>query len=154
MVDFKKDAWLYALIAAILAIIGVLVPWGSVEVLGETVYSWLGGVVQYSSEDILPAGITEGWNGGNGLNLWTLGLTMFSIAILLVISINTWKGKEFKWDWLMYVLTGIVLFIFPILTLALEGVKKAFPIGGIFIIISGVIAIGAFAVDKFIAGRE
>jgi len=153
MVDLKKDTWLYALVAAILAIIGILVPWGSLEVLGETVYSWLGGSVNYAGADIPLAGITEGWFGVGGLGIWTLGLTMFSIAILLVYSINTWKGKEFKWDWLMYILTGIVLLIFPILTMALEGVEDAFPIGGIFIIISGVLAITAFVIDKFI-GRE
>ncbi|MCK4478965.1 MAG: hypothetical protein KAV01_00410 [Candidatus Lokiarchaeota archaeon] len=148
MVDLKKDSWFYALIAAILAIIGVLVPWGSLEVMGITIYSWLGGMIGYYS-----GGGYDDWMGGNALNIWTLGLTMFSIAILLVYSINTWKGKEFKWDWLMYILTGIVLLIFPILTMVLEGVEDAFPIGGIFIIISGVLAITAFVIDKFI-GRE
>ena len=140
MVDFKKDTWLYALIAGILALIGILVPWA----FNDPVYSWLGGIIAN----------TDGtWGGINGLNLWTLGLTMFSIAILLVYSINTWRGKEFKWDWLMYILTGIVLFIFPILTLVLEGITDAIPIGGIFIIIAGVLAIVAFVIDKFL-GKE
>ncbi|MBY9005152.1 MAG: hypothetical protein KGD63_00150, partial [Candidatus Lokiarchaeota archaeon] len=97
MVNFKKDAWLYALIAAILAIVGILVPWGSLDVGPFVVYSWLGGAITNVDGD---------WIGGNGLSLWTLGLTMFSIAILLVYSINTWRGKEFKFDWLMYILTG------------------------------------------------
>lgn len=144
MVNFKKDAWLYALIAAILAIVGILVPWGSLDTGPSVVYSWLGGAI---------ANIDGDWIGINGLSLWTLGLTMFSIAILLVYSINTWRGKEFKFDWLMYILTGIVLLIFPILTLVLEGTTDAIPIGGIFVIIAGVIAIGAFVVDKFL-GKE
>ena len=145
MVDFKKDTWLYALIAAILALIGILVPWGSIDLgAGITQYGWLGGVIANMDGD---------WGGINGLNLWTLGLTAFSIAILLFYSINTWRGKEFKWDWLMYILTGIVLLIFPILTLVLEGTTDAIPIGGIFIIIAGVLAIVAFVLDKFV-GRE
>ena len=31
MVDFKKDSWLYALIAAILALIAIFTPWGTVD---------------------------------------------------------------------------------------------------------------------------
>lgn len=142
MVDFKKDTWLYGLIAGILALIGILVPWNSVELgMGITQYNWLGGFIGYADGD---------FGGINGLSIWTLGLTAFSIVILLVYSINTWKGKEFKWDWLMYILTGIVLFIFPILTLALEAPTDAIPIGSIFVIIAGLVAIAAFALDKFI----
>ncbi|GAG49263.1 unnamed protein product, partial [marine sediment metagenome] len=49
--------------------------------------------------------------------------------------------------------SGIAMLIFPILALILEATEDAIPIGGIFIIIAGVIGIGAFAVDKFI-GKE
>jgi len=147
MVDFKKDTWLYALIAAILAIIAIFTPWGSVEVMTVTIQSWMGGGVQYWGS---PA---DSWVG-SGLSLWTFGLTVFSIALLLFYGVNTWRGKEFKWDWLMYLLSGLVMLICPILTLVLEGTSGAVigfaPIG---IIIAGVIAIGAFAVDKFV-GRE
>ena len=158
MVDFKKDTWLYALIAAILAIIALFTPWGTLEIdltlLGFDTYtasSWLGGAVQNIPG--LPAVMGPEWQG-NGLGLWTFGLTVFSIALLLFYGVNTWKGKEFKWDWLMYLLSGLVMLICPILTLVLEGTSGAVigfaPIG---IIIAGVIAIGAFAVDKFV-GRE
>lgn len=144
MVDFKEDAWLYALIAGILAIIGILVPWDSVPLFfGLEQYNWLEGFVSNIDGD---------WIGAKGLNLWTLGLTAFSIAVLLIYSINTWKGQEFKWDWLMYILTGIVLVLFPILTLVLEGTEASI-YGSILVIISGIFAIGAFVVDKFI-GRE
>ena len=146
MVDFKKDAWIYALIAAILALIGILVPWGMVEFMGVDIYGWLNGSVAYYGD---PADL---WMG-EGLKLWTFGLTSMSIAALFLIGISTWKGMEWKWDWLIYVLSGIAMLIFPILTLILEATEDAIPIGGIFIIIAGVIGIGAFAVDKFI-GRE
>ena len=142
MVDFKNDTWLYGLIAGILALIGIIVPWGSVELgFGITQYGWLGGIIYNVDGD---------WTGGNGLNIWTLALTAFSISILLLYSINTWRGKEFKWDWLMYILTGIILLILPILTLVLEGTTNATPIGSIFIIIAGVVAIIAFVLDKFV----
>ena len=149
MVDFKKDSWLYALIAAFIAIIGILIPWSIYGAGGGlTVYSWLGGLIQYGS-----GGGYDEWVGSSGLSVWTLGLSIFSIAILLIYSINTWKGKEFKWDWLMYLLTGLVLIIFPILTLILEGFEEAFPLGSIFLIIAGVIAIVAFVVDKFVSRK-
>jgi hypothetical protein len=142
MVDFKKDTWLYGLLAGILALIGLIIPWGSVELgFGITQYGWLGGLITNVDGD---------WVGGNGLNLWTLALTATSITILLIYSINTWRGKEFKWDWLMYILTGIILLIFPILTLVLEGTTNATPIGSIIIIIAGVVAIIAFVLDKFV----
>ncbi len=146
MVDFKKDAWLYALIAAILALIGILVPWGYVESFGIDVYGWLNGYVQYAGDPV------DAW-AGDGLKLWTFGLTCMSIAALFLIGISTWKGMEWKWDWLIYILSGIAMLIFPILALVLEATEDAIPIGGIFIIIAGIIGIGAFAVDKFI-GKE
>jgi hypothetical protein len=146
MVDFKKDTWLYALIAAIVAIIAILTPWGSITILGTTYQSWMGGGVTF----ITPGDV---WTGA-GLSLWTFGLTVFSIAILLIYGVNAWRGKEFKWDWLMYLLAGLVLLIFPILTLVLEGTTGAVigfaPIG---LIIAGIIAIGAFCVDKFVGGE-
>ena len=160
MVDFKKDAWLYALIAAVVAIIAILTPWGSLDVnMGLagtiTVYSWMGGIVQYIP-DLTAAqeaiGLVE-WSG-TGLSLWTFGLVIASIAALLIYGINTWRGNEFKWDWLIYAVAGIILLIFPILTLILEGTSGAdisfAPIG---LIIAGIIAIGAFVVDKFL-GKE
>ncbi len=146
MVDFKKDAWLYALIAAILSIIALLTPWYGYEFMGVTTQVWLGGTVGYIISG-------NAWIG-YGLSLWTLGLTVFSIALLLFYSVSTWRGKEFKWDWLMYLLAGLTMLICTILTLVLESFSFAVigfaPIG---LIIASIIAIGAFAVDK-ILGRE
>lgn len=146
MVDFKKDSWVYALIAAILAIIAILTPWSSFEYMGITAHMWLGGTVNY----ITPV---NGWSG-SGLSLWTLGLTVFSIALLLFYGVNTWRGKEFKWDWLMYLLAGLTMLICTILKLVLEtGSRVVIGFAPIGLIIASIIAIGAFAVDK-ILGRE
>jgi len=54
----------------------------------------------------------------------------------------------------MYLLAGLVMFICTILTLILENFPAAvFGFAPIGLIIAGVIAIGAFVVDKFV-GRE
>ncbi|MFX1366757.1 MAG: hypothetical protein ACFFCE_12570 [Promethearchaeota archaeon] len=144
MVNFKEDTWFYALIAAIIALISLLTPWGSIDVLGTDVYSWLGGTVSYWGN---PA---DAWDG-NGLGLWTLGVTMMSIGILLVISINAMRGGGLKLDWLIYAVTGILMLILTILTLTFEGTEGAVigfaPIG---LIIASIFAISAFAVDKFV----
>jgi len=146
MVDFKKDAWLYALIAAILAIIAIFTPWRIIDYMGITWLEWLGGTVIYNTT-------FDVW-GGSGLTLWTLGLTIFSIALLLFYGVNTWRGKEFKWAWLMYLLAGLAMLICTILTLILESFPAAvFAFAPIGLIIAGVIAIGAFVVDKFV-GRK
>ena len=151
MVDLKKDSWLYALIAAVLAFIAILTPWGTVEQLFGDVSVWLTGMITYSAD--YPAPMSE-WQG-MGLQTWTLGITLMSIAALLLLSISTWKGKEWKWDWLIYVLAGIGMLIFPILALVLEATEDAIigfaPIG---IIIAGVLSIAAFVIDKFIGGKE
>ncbi len=143
MVDFKKDTWLYALIAAILLIIAVLTPWGSLDVGPYVVQSWMGGIVPYAGD---PA---ELWLG-TGASLGTFGLTMLSLGLLLFYGLHSWKGMEFKWDWLVYLIIGIVLIICPILVLVLESVEDAVigfaPIG---VIIAGVICIVAFVMDKF-----
>ena len=143
MVDFKKDTWLYAVLAAGVALIAILTPWGSVDAGAYDVYGWLTGSVSYATSPI------DAW-GGAGVQAWTLGLTCMSIAVLLMIGIGTWKGREYKWDWLFYVLAGIAMIIFPILALVLESTSGATigfaPIG---IIIAGVISVVAFVMDKF-----
>jgi hypothetical protein len=138
MVDFKKDTWIYGLLSAIFAIIGILVPWE----YDDPVSTWGAGIINDDGDWL-----------GTGATLWTLGLTFMSIAALLIISISTWKGKDWKWDWLFYVLTGIIMLIFPILALVYEATEGAMPIGPIFIIIAGVIGIAAFVLDKFIGGE-
>ncbi|MFX1501872.1 MAG: hypothetical protein ACFFDH_12985 [Promethearchaeota archaeon] len=150
-IDFKTDTWLYALIAVILIIISIFTPWGSQELLGVTYYSWMGGSVTYAGD---PA---DAWVAANptGLSLWTFGITMLSLGILLVLGIQSMKGKELKWDWLIYLVLGLALLIFPILALALESVSGGVigfaPIG---IIISGVVLIIAFVMDKIVGPRS
>jgi len=151
MVDFKKDTWIYALIAAVLALIAILTPWGTIEQFGMDISVWLTGQVTYSAD--YPAPMSE-WQG-LGLQTWTLGITLMSITALLFLSISTWKGKEWKWDWLIYVLAGIAMLIFPILALILEaGEDSTIGFAPIGIIIAGVLAITAFVIDKFVAGGE
>jgi hypothetical protein len=143
MVDFKKDTWLYALIAFILLVISMFTPWGSLDVGPYVVQSWMGGVVQYAGD---PADV---WFG-NGATLWTLGITAFCAGLFLFYGLHGWKGMEFKWDWLVYLLAGIALIIFPIIALVLESTEDGIigfaPIG---VIIAGVVSILAFVMDKF-----
>ena len=148
MVDLKNDSWLYALIAAVLALIAILTPWGTIASgMGYDISVWLTGSVMYAGDPV------DMW-AGLGLQTWTLGITMMSISALLLLSISSWKGKEWKWDWLIYVLVGIAMLIFPIMALILEGTEDATigfaPIG---IIIAGVLSIVAFVIDKFVGGE-
>ncbi|MCK4286419.1 MAG: hypothetical protein KAX18_09460 [Candidatus Lokiarchaeota archaeon] len=144
MVNIKEDGWFYALIAAILGIISVFTPVATQEVLGITISTWLGGVIQYWSgtgADI--------WVGIVGSQVYYLGLTLICVTLLLVYSINSWRGKEFKWDWLIYILTGLGMFIFSILfwTQLPSGTNIGFASIGIFI--ASIVAILAFVIDKF-----
>lgn len=160
MVDFKKDSWLYALIAAVLAVISIYTPWGSYEisVYGETVaiYTWLGGFVGIFENDLTATGIEEGWFG-SGLSLYTFAFVISSITLLLYFSLRSFRGTEFGWDWLAYLLTGVIMLVFTILTLLLEpvpyraGTIERLQIGfaPIGIIIASVLAIIAFIFEKF-----
>ena len=137
-----------ALVAGILALISILTPWGSLDVGPYIVYSWLGGGVAYAGDPV------DEWMYavGSGASLWTFAIVMITTTLLLFVSINTWRGKEFKWDWLIYLLCGIGLIIFPILALVFEATEDAVigfaPIG---LIIAGCIAIVAFVFDKFMS---
>ena len=153
-IDFKKDTWLYVLIAAVLALISIFTPLGTVEggtILGQDLPDftiWWTSVITYS-EDLDP-----NWWGGGAASLWTLGITCMSIAILLFYGIHNMKGMDFKWDWLVYGLVGIALIIFPILMMVFDSDTAMFgeitigfaPIG---ILISGIICIVAFVFEKF-----
>ncbi|MFX0082146.1 MAG: hypothetical protein ACFE94_10380 [Candidatus Hodarchaeota archaeon] len=144
MVDFKKDTWIYILIAAILAIIALFTPVSSDEVAGITTQNWWSGIISYVS-----GGGFDDWMGGGTATLWTFGITAFSTALLLFYGLHSWRGMEFKWDWLVYVLVGIALIIFPILMLVYdaEGLTVGFaPIG---VLIAGIICIIAFIFEKF-----
>jgi len=145
MVNFKEDSWLYALIAAILGAISIFTPSASQTTAGVTQQVWLGGFVSY-----LSGGGFDDWFGTQGAQLWYLGVSLVCITLLMVYSINSWRGKEFKWDWLIYLLTGLGMFIFSILFWtdpALEDVDIGFASIGIFI--AGILAILAFVLDKF-----
>ena len=160
MVDFKKDSWLYALIASVLALISIFTPWGSYEasMLGETVtvYIWLGGFVGIFANDIPAAGIEEGWFG-SGLSLYTFAFIIASITLILYFSLRSFRGTEFGWDWLAYLLTGVVMLVFTILTLIFEPVPyRASPIEALLIgftpigiIIASLLLIIAFIFAKF-----
>ena len=156
MVDFKKDTWFYALIAAILLIVAILTPWGSLEVTDPItldkamIYSWMGGAVQYYDGALPTFGIAAGDWLGTGASLWTFGFTMLSLGLLLFYGLHGWKGMEFKWDWLVYLLIGIVLIIFPILALVFEAPEDSLPVFAPFgVIIAGALCIVAFVMDKF-----
>lgn len=153
MVDFKKDTWLYGLIAGILALIGILVPAGGLEVGGDTIWIWFGDIVAYNA-DADPTWFALGYFGGNTAGLWTLVLAAMFGALFLWYGIHGMKGMEFKWDWLVYLLGGIVCVILPILFWAFAaeappGADIVFGPAPLLILFAGAVAIVAFVMDKF-----
>ena len=145
LVNFKEDSWLYALISAILGVISIFTPAFNTEAaMGGTTNYWLGGLIGY-----MTGGDTDEWGGYVGGNLWYLGITLISITLLLVYAINAWRGKEFKWDWLIYLLSGLGMFIFSILFWVYFDTDYTIGFASIGIFISGIIAIVAFVFDKF-----
>ena len=145
MVDFKKDTWLYILIAAVLLIIALFTPVASDKAAGVTTQAWWGGIITY-----LSGGGTDLWVGGGAATIWTFGFAAFSLALLLFYGIHNMKGMEFKWDWLVYIIVGIVLIIFPILMFVFdsEGLTVGFaPIG---VLLAGVLCVVAFVFEKFL----
>ncbi|MFX1410811.1 MAG: hypothetical protein ACFFA6_10680 [Promethearchaeota archaeon] len=149
MVDFKKDTWIYALIAAILAIIGILVPSGGLDFAGSTTWTWFGSLIYYNAD----ADPTWFSGGGNTAGLWTLVLAAMSAAIFLWYGLHGMKGMEFKWDWLVYLLLGIVCVIFPILywVYVEEPIvgENVFGPAPLLVLFAGIVAIIAFVMDKF-----
>jgi len=159
LVDFKKDTWIYILIAAILALISIFTPVGTIT---ASLSPYKDSSVWFSGSILYNADFDPEWFGAGAATIWTLAITCMSIAILLFYGIHNMKGMEFKWDWLFYVLIGIALIIFPILMLVYDLDSAQFgqmsvgfaPIG---ILISGILCIGAFALEKFgdrIGGAE
>ncbi|MFX0002833.1 MAG: hypothetical protein ACFFAA_00980 [Promethearchaeota archaeon] len=156
-IDFKKDTWIYILIAAVLALISIFTPLGTFDTyFGSPVPDkifWWTSLIMYN------AGQDPSWFGQGVATVWTLGITCMSFAILLVYGIHNMKGMDFKWGWLVYALVGIALIIFPILmivfdseTIGLGEVTIGFaPIG---ILISGIICIVAFIFEKFVGRGE
>ena len=144
MVDFKKDTWIYVLIAAILALICLFVPIASDSFMGMDYSIWWSGAIQYSAD------ADPEWFGSGAATIWTLGFTCMSIATLLIFGILSMKGTEFKWDWLIYVLIGIGLIIFPILQMVYDLEDATIGFAPIGILISGILCVAAFAIDKFV----
>ncbi|MHA2266499.1 MAG: hypothetical protein ACXAB8_01740 [Promethearchaeota archaeon] len=150
-IDFKKDTWIYILIAVVLAPLGTSDTYFGVSQPDYTI--WWTSLIMYN------AGQDPSWSGDRLATVWTLGITCMSIAILLFYGIHNMKGMDFKWDWLVYALVGIALIVFPILMIVLDtetiGMGEATigfaPIG---ILSSGIICIIAFIFEKFIGRGE
>ncbi len=150
MVDWKKDTWMYVLIAAILALISIFTPVASTD---DALIWWTGQISQFT-KDIMygPYTIFESgeWFGFNTATIWTLGITCMSIAILLFYGLHGMKGMEFKWDWLVVLLVGIALIVMPILMFVYDSTADTTvgfaPIG---ILISGIICVVVFILEKF-----
>jgi hypothetical protein len=145
LVDFKKDTWIYVLIAAILALISIFTPMGTLKTGDSSVWWWI--AITYNAD------LDPEWNGYGAATLWTLVLTSMAIALLLWYGIHNMKGMEFKWDWLVYALSGIALIILPILMLVYDYDLLDIGFAPIGILLSGIICIGAVVLEKFI-GRE
>lgn len=144
MVDWKKDTWIYVLIAAILVIIGLFTPIAASN--GDAYLWWSSSILYYVDPDI--------WFGAGAATLWTFGLAAFSAALLLWYGIHNMKGMEFKWDWLVYLLVGIFLIIGPILMLVYDETPGFDPfIGPIFVLLGGIVAVLTFVVEKFLGSE-
>ena len=149
MVDLKKDTWLYALVASILIIISLFTPARIIHTgtSGDRI-QWLGGSVMYD----LDSGI---WHE-DLFGILLFGAVLISATLLLIISINTWRGNEIKRDSLIYLLLGIILPVFTILYWIFEFDPAWETIGfttiGIFI--SGILSILAFVIHKVSASRS
>lgn len=155
MVDFKKDTWIYILIAAVLSLIAIFLPVGTIS---ESLSPYKDSSVFFGGSILYNADFDPEWFGAGTATIWTLAITCMSIAALLFYGIHNMKGKEFKWDWLFYVLIGIALIIFPILMMVYDLDNPAYGemtvgFAPILILISGILCIGAFALEKFV-GRE
>jgi len=147
LVDFKKDTWIYVLIAAILALICLFVPIASDSFMGMDYSIWWSGAIQYSAD------ADPEWFGSGAATIWTLALTSMAIALLLWYGIHNMKGMEFKWDWLVFALIGIALIILPILMLVYDYDLLDIGFAPIGILLSGIICIGVVVLEKFV-GRE
>ena len=142
MVDFKKDSWFYALIAAIIGIIAIFLPMGIQGIpMGGQEFGWLGGYVSYRTDlDI--------WSGSLTPALFLLGVTIAASIALLIYSVNTWRGKEFKSTSLIYLLSGIGMVLFVILLWVFEFDPDVTPIAPVFILISGILALVGGVLEK------
>ena len=149
MVDFRKDAWLYALIASILAVISLFTP---ARIIHSAEYgdmlAWLGGGIMLE----LDSGT---WHEDLFSQL-LFGAALISITLLLISSTNTWRGNEIKRDSLVYLLSGAIMLMLTILFWIFEfdPAFETISFASIGIFISGIISILAFVIDKFSTDRN
>ena len=52
---------------------------------------------------------------GDGLSLYFLGAITCSSVILLFYSINTLRGKNYKWDGVIYLISGFIMLVFTLI---------------------------------------
>ncbi len=114
-----KKTWLLALIGAIVAIVGIFTPAATINYQdsGIDAHIWLGGIIYLTKEYRIPGPGQKtrpsGWNaeGGDAIGIYALVLITVSAAYLILYSILTKKGKEFKRLWGLYLSTGIVMIV-------------------------------------------
>ncbi|MFW9820594.1 MAG: hypothetical protein ACFFE5_13370 [Candidatus Thorarchaeota archaeon] len=149
MINLKKDTWFYALIASILIIISLFTPARIIHsVMYGDMLQWLGGLVMLE----LDSGVLH----EDLFGVLLFGGVLISITLLLTISINTWRGNEYKRDSIIYLIIGVMISILTILYWIFE-FDPAFETIGfttIGILISGILSIIAFVIDSFKKGRN
>jgi hypothetical protein len=134
--DFKKNSWMIALIAGVIAIVSIITPFAS----NDDVYIW-GGIIGYYSD-------SDSWGGELTYGFYLTMILSVSATLLINYSILSKKGKEFKWTWLIYLLTGIGMVLFSIFFWIdfPESTTIGFTSIGSFI--TGILAISAGALEK------
>ena len=155
-----KKTWLLALIGAIVAIVGIFTPAATINYQdsGIDAHVWLGGIIYLTKEYKIPGPgqrtRSSGWNaeGGDAIGIYALVLITVSAAYLILYSLLTKRGKDFKKLWGVYLSTGIVMivvFIFWLInfSLAITGIKMI-GFGCIAPFIAGVLAIVAGIFEK------
>lgn len=109
-----------------------------------------------------PYGDMLGWLGGGimleiesgtwheDLNSQLLfGAVLISITLFLIISINTKRGKEYKWDWLVYLISGVIIILLTIFFWLFEfdPAFETISFASIGIFIAGILSLLAFTFE-------
>jgi hypothetical protein len=138
MENFKKNSWIIALIAAIIAIVSIITP----VISNDDGYIW-GGYAGYDRDSNL-------WYGELTYGFYLPIILSVSATLLLQYSLLSRKGKEFKWIWLIYLLPGIAMVLFSIFFWIdfsnFENLTIGFTSIGSFI--AGILAISAGILEK------
>ncbi|MFX0008179.1 MAG: hypothetical protein ACFFAV_15830 [Candidatus Hermodarchaeota archaeon] len=149
MIDLKKDAWFYAILASILIMISLFTPARMIHsgVYGDML-QWLGGSVMLQ--------LNSGMLHEDLFGVLLFGGVMISITLLLTISINTRRGNEFKQDSIIYLFMGVIISILTILYWIFEfdPTYETLGFATIGILISGILSIIAFLIARFNKGRN